>query len=125
MESNPPANAMPARPVLKTGGATGPLPPPRSILLSSAVIETRAREQAGLRDLPASKLVGQPSLPIGHAPRTRLRSISDAEWGASYERASTFHMVQLQLIQMGHPHRVLLVLIQHVSIRHRSLDQEV
>src|SRR6266849_2569512 len=27
-ESNLPANAMPARPVLKTGGATGPLPPP-------------------------------------------------------------------------------------------------
>ena len=27
-ESNPPATAMAARPVLKTGGATGPLPPP-------------------------------------------------------------------------------------------------
>jgi hypothetical protein len=31
-ESNPPATAMAARPVLKTGGATGPLPPPRLIV---------------------------------------------------------------------------------------------
>ena len=30
-ESNLPASAIPAKPVLKTGGATGPLPPPSLI----------------------------------------------------------------------------------------------
>jgi hypothetical protein len=36
-ESNPPATSLAAKPVLKTGGATGPLPPPNTDFIELSV----------------------------------------------------------------------------------------
>ena len=79
-ESNPPATILAAKPVLKTGGATGPLPPPPLFLRNlRRSVQSQARQSAHL--LPTIFDFGFPGSNSGFALRECALAIAQALGG--------------------------------------------
>src|SRR5579875_3362717 len=76
-ESNPPATVLAAKPVLKTGGATGPLPPPSVPILIRCARNYRPMEPRTWQSINDNKLFKPPVIEAVSTNQSAISITSD------------------------------------------------